>query len=601
MAGRIVKIAKGGFQKTAEKNISYYAKNINTNAAGSVSETGGDGIMFGTPKPAVPWEMPNAEFPDYSTSYQKTMPKEVANNSFTPQKSSSINNEREDEDSTNTKNKIKITIGVFFDGTLNNRYNTKARWLYKERKAGKKLGKDENKQADTYKTWYGGKRSDTGSYENDLSNVARLEKFYDTSKSTTVHVKDKVYVEGIGTLDGVSDSTSGFAFGTGDTGIRSKVKKGIELIADLLYLKAKSKKIEVLTINAYGFSRGAAAARNFIHEVTQEKGAFKMNGIRGKKIYYKVPYGYLGEELVKRDIDIDNLCNLKIQFAGLFDTVSSHDMNGNEKGGKDENGKYDSDEHNDVEELHLDAVGKANKIVHFTAADEHRENFALTTVSKSKKIADIEKSFPGVHSDIGGAYTTSTEYVDELINGNNTTRAQEQKWLMDQGWYRKNQLTNGYVNSSTLFRTYTKLSGTRFIYRNYSFIPLELMARYSNNEKNITIDLNTLSDDYNIYEQLPSEENNSIPLLTPLQKKALTDIKKRLENYVFHNDTKIVYYTKTELAAKQSDFEIIQKQKDHDMLWVLRNQFFHFSANFDWIGMDPNIENGTRKRKQFEG
>ena len=50
-------------------------------------------------------------------------------------------------------------------------------------------------------------------------------------------------------------------------------------------------------------------------------------------------------------------------------------------------------------------------MVHFTAMDEHRYNFALTKLPGA-----TEKQFPGVHCDIGGAYLTEKETVDEMNN-----------------------------------------------------------------------------------------------------------------------------------------------------------------------------------------
>lgn len=55
--GRIVKLAGGTMTDIAEKDISYYGKNINTSAAISINETGKQGVFFGTPEPAAPREL----------------------------------------------------------------------------------------------------------------------------------------------------------------------------------------------------------------------------------------------------------------------------------------------------------------------------------------------------------------------------------------------------------------------------------------------------------------------------------------------------------------------------------------------------------------
>lgn len=40
---------------------------------------------------------------------------------------------------------------------------------------------------------------------------------------------------------------------------------------------------------------------------------------------------------------------------------------------------------------------------------------------------------------------------------------------------------------------------------------------------------------------------------------------------------------------------------DKLLLKPLRNKFFHFSAHYDGIGMNPNIENGERVRVIQDG
>jgi len=79
----------------------------------------------------------------------------------------------------NTKPKTPISIRacMFFDGTLNNRTNV----------ALGKLGKGSG-----------------GSYDNDLSNIAILAKYW--KKDEKVDLSFSVYVEGIGTRDFKSDS-----------------------------------------------------------------------------------------------------------------------------------------------------------------------------------------------------------------------------------------------------------------------------------------------------------------------------------------------------------------------------------------------------------
>lgn len=62
------------------------------------------------------------------------------------------------------------------------------------------------------------------SYDNDLSNVARLWECYAVDK--------RLYLEGIGTEDRKKDDDLGYAMGTGKTGVRAKVEKACEQARD---------------------------------------------------------------------------------------------------------------------------------------------------------------------------------------------------------------------------------------------------------------------------------------------------------------------------------------------------------------------------------
>ncbi len=588
--GKIVKIAKGAMHINAHKDIHFYAKNINANAGSSVGETAEGGVVFGTPQ-TTNWDMPNVEFPNHNyTPVAATPSQAAAPPSAAPQtKQHTAAPEAVEESEIESDEKIKLTIAVFFDGTLNNKYNTVARWLYNNI-GGKTLTEKEKEQAKTYaKRWVKKLR---GSYENDLSNVARIEEYYIPKNPKPNHFVDKIYVEGVGTFNGTKDDLFSAIDGEGKSGIRAKIRKSIQDIALKINTKTDDELvIEELIFNVYGFSRGAATARNFIHEITQEAGAYKAKGSRGRNLYYTNPYGLLGEA-----VNTDNIEKLTVNFAGLFDTVSAHDKNGVDKG-------LTEDAHDDVEELHLDAVGKAHKIVHFSAADEHRQNFALTDISTSRTIADLELSFPGVHADIGGCYTNGIESVEQIIIGFNQTRKKEQERLMAQGWFKKEQFTNGYVTPLTLpSRAKYNLSGERYISRNYSFIPLELMAILSNtNDETKSIKLKRLNTKYHIYSTDPNKTREEAPELDQKQKQLLNNVKNRLFNYALRGDAPMQFYTAQELLALSDDFELTRKQNDSKDLFELRNQFLHFSANFGGLGMDPNIEDGKRIRKIFHG
>jgi len=263
---------------------------------------------------------------------------------------------------------INITVGMFFDGTGNNRENTESRLLDEDRQEALKKGNkspltpEEEKKANLYRgeTWVPFsdkkviKHSDTSSYENDYSNVSRLEEYYDEDRDIEKHKYAKVYIEGIGTGNGGSDGTvsnaTGLDFLLGAKGINGKVKKGCRVLAKKKILKYNVKKINTLIVDAYGFSRGAAAARHFLSVISKKKGDLKKYEIKDEdKEYYEVDYGYLGELLG----DKVTIRQVVIRFVGLFDCVASHGLV----------------QFNDKWDLGLDIVKKANHVFHIGARE----------------------------------------------------------------------------------------------------------------------------------------------------------------------------------------------------------------------------------------
>jgi hypothetical protein len=256
---------------------------------------------------------------------------------------------------------VKVTVILFFDGTKNNRNNTFRR-----------LDKDANSNtsADS-KVIYKKNYEKESSYENGYSNIAALS-YMALEDTTNRIVKD--YIEGEGTENDIKGDTMGYAFGSGTTGIPVKANKGyvrINAKIDGLYKKDKEY-VRELTINVFGFSRGAAAARNFL---TNTESKFKTKYPKAEIIY---------------------------QFVGLFDTVSSYEPEG-VLGKVGSAVKHNFD--NDVKELGLQLGDIAKKVIHLTAENEYRENFSLTTIASSIAAGvGFELQLPGAHSDVGGGY-----------------------------------------------------------------------------------------------------------------------------------------------------------------------------------------------------
>jgi hypothetical protein len=433
------------------------------------------------------------------------------------------------------KGTIDIIIGVFFDGTLNNKTNT-----------------EEKVNNSTYFRNYGVEKKEDSSYYNDWSNVARLWKYYDSPLKT--------YVEGIGTEDRQKDSTMGFAFGTGVTGIRGKVKKGCENIVKLAKnekTKVGATKINTLTLDVYGFSRGAAAARNFVHEISKAKYKAKITvaSSRGATATQKTDsdgnvtqrddfpkWGHLGLLLEENNIEVNII---RVRFLGIFDTVSSYSKNFSA-----------FPDFDNVEELSLNDIGKASNVVHYVAENEHRENFSLTNTH-----IGVQKVFPGVHSDIGGSYNDGEEVIQEIETSwtfKNKLNPVIEK-LIDEGWYNRHELkiTGG--------KLYWALQGTRDLKKAYSFIPLHFMGESSKNKK-----VNILNSKLESFYDMTDSE-------------LLIRVKAKLRTYVFG-------------VGKQYLLDNSLSAGERADLLELRNKFLHWSAKREGIGMDPN---SNRKRVYY--
>lgn len=450
---------------------------------------------------------------------------------------------KEEEPPKETK-EVKIRVSVFFDGTLNNQTNIDQRLVSsssdqltaEEQKTAAELKakmspEEIAKSKGIYKKYTG-----QGSYENGYTNVVKLERYIvaERSEGGEYNYRLKVYVEGPGTRDVKSDKMFGYAIGTGVSGVRKKVQIGIDKVVSNIRANHSDKadRIARLTLDVFGFSRGAAAARNFIHEALLESESvaerLKGNGFK------------VGE--------------VEVQFAGLFDTVSSHGLSFA----------------NDVKALNLYAVSHAKKAIHLTAADEHRENFALTTI-KSAGGKGKEIYLPGVHSDVGGSYRDGQPETQDVYwtMGENAREKAEQEMtrLVAAGWFTREELK---LTESRLDRAGGKasikeanLNGSRASISNmYSRIPLHLMARYA---KEQAIDF---KEDLQRDERVPDD---------------LSDVKGKIDGYADSVG-----------SSKPEDWH-------HNEEWLkkLRHRYFHFSARLE-IGNGPNIVKGKRQRIYYD-
>lgn len=226
----------------------------------------------------------------------------------------------------------------------------------------------------------------TGNTEASRTNVYWLRQAYDDNDTTSnpdgtpsiPGAEKPFYIEGPGTsgvewLDGAVAYT-----------LKGKINTQLKSLDD--YVKAKwDNEINVqkntysldnpliITLDIVGFSRGAAAARDFANQVIARK-----NG----NYYNKELFGF-GQNDPRY-----NCVGIKIRFMGLFDTVLSTAVGDFNLG---------------ISNSQIEYVAQA------VAVNEYRAQFPLESIEDSYGGAGfmpnrVEKGFIGAHSDIGGGY-----------------------------------------------------------------------------------------------------------------------------------------------------------------------------------------------------
>lgn len=485
---------------------------------------------------------------------------------------------------------INFTFGVFFDGTLNNMYNTEIR----QKAEGKNIvGVTKNQpQALSIYNRLGDEDYKESSFENDLSNPAILFKNY--KKDETVN-QYRIYIEGIGTNTKMKNNTidyqkddvfQGPAFGIGSAGIVSRVREAIRKIVEQLKTISPKDIIGTITLDVFGFSRGAAAARHFVHVVTHpaynpkvytsEYGVF-VKDIQGENLPLQYEektmphYGLLGQ-LLQEANRLDIKTKVVVRFLGIYDTVPHH-------------GFIQS---NDAEDLGLNDINRANYIVHMVAADEHRYNFDLVDISSVPKNKGIELIYPGVHCDVGGSYVEGAPNIAYRIKLSSSKEKlrDERDELIHQGWFTKEQMAIEYYLSLKNAGINFRLEGKKQnVSSQYSYIPLHIMAEFCKRHK-VPID------DYNINSRIYTFKDNWLIGNIDFLKK----VKTILWDYSFNGGKPLIFNTAGTL-------------QENDMIRKLRLHYLHWNATYGSIvessgtylsGKNkPNIVKGKRKRDVY--
>ncbi|WP_372999891.1 phospholipase effector Tle1 domain-containing protein [Marinobacter sp.] len=281
--------------------------------------------------------------------------------------------------------KVRVEAGFFFDGTGNNRDNTRAYQQELDKcltaNAAGAISEDEcsNELSQVME----------GSYLNAETNVSKLETLYfkDTIEQdgSPTH-RLSVYVSGVGTKFGEPDDGLSMGLGLGEQGILRKVEEGAEQITFEIANRVNDS-IDELIIDVFGFSRGAATARHFVsREVYDTTGSL-----------YGEYKGALVRAFEREGIPWPE--KVTVRFLGLFDTVA----------GVADVGNLDYSAHDGkTGRVNVNIKpGQVQRAVQFVARDERRHNFSLNSLRSDS--GDLPENFsewvlPGVHSDIGGGY-----------------------------------------------------------------------------------------------------------------------------------------------------------------------------------------------------
>jgi len=237
-----------------------------------------------------------------------------------------------------------------------------------------------------------------------LTNVAKLYDVYqfdEQGKDQNGVIKKRIYIRGVGTREGKGVTSGGaanlgLAFAAFCEGAEKRIPKARQEMLDILnnVLSGWGSMPSSVTIDLFGFSRGAALARHFVNVILA--GLPDMSQKPVPVSDESLPFGEL---VTLPDADHDKhggqnnaalrypaLANVSIRFVGLFDTVGSIFIPGNDN------------------ELFYDLglpAGCARNILHLVAAQDWREYFPLTRIHPGD---GEEIVLAGAHADIGGGY-----------------------------------------------------------------------------------------------------------------------------------------------------------------------------------------------------
>lgn len=184
--------------------------------------------------------------------------------------------------------------------------------------------------------------------------------FKDRYESRTVHTRAGAHkVETRGHREGASGWN--MAFGTE---IDKRLEKAIFDFQVFVDDWRRRRRVDEINLAAFGFSRGAATARAFMHWLANHS---KVSASGASLKYDGIP--------------------LNVKFLGVFDTVES---------------VGDAGENEQPELIKTSVPAFVEKALHVIAAHELRQAFPITVLGTNRYRQVV---YPGAHADIGGGYS----------------------------------------------------------------------------------------------------------------------------------------------------------------------------------------------------
>lgn len=298
---------------------------------------------------------------------------------------------------------MKLKIGIFFDGTGYNIYNS-LNTNFNRLKAASE-GRCYLAPAESSKQFQFIEQiknhchipvnyfySKSSSYQNSASNIWHLYNLYKKGE-TKEGYQLALYISGCGTIDGEDDDLFTLAtgwslsFSANPCGVIDKTDLALKLLDDQLNLLNSNSNFifDNIEFELFGFSRGASSARHFANRIDKKD-----------YVIIKLIHKYFDKTTYT---NIDSKSCGKISFIGLYDSVAAildltdFDISSAKTGRVNIKLKKNI----------------ADNVFHITAAHEIRFNYSL---NRTLPLNFAELELPGCHIDIGGG---SRELTNECF------------------------------------------------------------------------------------------------------------------------------------------------------------------------------------------